>query len=180
MPQDVNGILDAFGVKLVSDIRQSLRTNNVTFGGGADSRLAAKTDFVIKQTSSGVIFELHMPPEWYWIDHGRKPGPVSQVGQKSISDWVKKKGIVGKFQTENLVTRQSLQDNAKRKIKTLKKLPFDKAVKALTFLISRKVATHGYKGNGFLESVLNDGRIAALQSDLRQAYKSQIIVDIQI
>lgn len=175
----VDIILNNFGTKLVTDLRQSLVAKGVTFGGGGQSKLSGKIRFEIKRTFKGIVFNLVMPDYSYYVDKGRKPGKVSKEAQKNISEWAKRKGIVGKFQSENLITRQKAQESSKRKLKTLKKLPFDVALKSLTFLISRKIDVKGYKGNSFLTDVINDGRIVRLQKDISEALKKQIIIDLK-
>lgn len=178
MPE-IDNIINAFGVQLVTDIRKSLIANKVVFGGGGESKLSAKTRFEVKRTLDGYTFNLIMPDYSYWVNVGRKPGNVSKEGQASISEWAKRKGIVGKFQNENLVTRQKLREGSTRKLKPLKKIPFDKAVKQITFLISRKISKKGYEGNHFLDEVLNDGRLEKFRLDLTGSIKQKIIVDIK-
>jgi hypothetical protein len=176
---EVDKIVRAFGEKLVTDIRASLAVKGVTYAGGGDSKLAAKTRFEIRQTSTGTIFNLIMPDYWYYVNNGRKPGPVSKEAQKDIGEWANRKGIVGKFQNENLITRQKARENNKRKLKPLKKLPFAKAKVQVTFLISRKITLKGYEGNSFLDDVLNDGRLAKFKSDLGAALKKDILIEIR-
>lgn len=183
----VDQILNTFGVKLVADLRASLRNKNVVFGGGQESRLGANTTFEIKQGAAGIEFHLLMPPEWYWVNVGRKPGKVSKEGRASIIEWTKKKAILGKFITKNLSDRQALQNAAKakqysfstKKYKKLKKMPTDKAAKALGFMVARKVTIYGYKGNHFLDEVLNDGRMKQLKADIFVEVKKEIIIDFK-
>jgi hypothetical protein len=176
---EVDKIVRTFGDKLVTDIRASLAAKGVTYGGGGDSKLAARTRFEIRQTANGVIFNLIMPDYWFWVNNGREPGPVSKEGQKDIGEWANRKGIVGKFQNENLITRQKAREHSKRKLKPLKKLPFEKAKKQITFLISRKIAKDGYEGNDFLDDLLNDGRVAKFKADLGAALKKDILIEIR-
>lgn len=178
MPGSVDDIINAFGEKLVTDIRASLRSKGVTFGGGEDSKLAAKTRFEVKATSAGFVFNLIMPEYSYWVNKGRDPGPVSKGGRDSISKWAKRKGIIGDFQAKNLQDRLALQSKSQHKRKVLKKLPFKEALTALTFLVARKVTVNGYKGNHFLDEVLNDGRVEQFRKDLSAAVKNQIKVEI--
>lgn len=181
-------ILDAFGEKLLTDTRESLRNEGVTFGGGQDSKLAAKSDFNIIQKGIGLEFQFLMPKEWYWVNYGREPGPISKEGSKEISSWATRKAIVGDFITKNLAARKKAQEegksgylrNADRKYKTLKKLSFEKGLKALTFLIKRSVEKNGYEATHFFDKVLNDGRLKVLEAELTAALRRQIIVDIKI
>lgn len=183
MADSVNKIVNDFGTKLVTDVRNSLRDAGVTFGGGQDSKLAAKTRYIVKFTPDGFELDLLMPDHWYWINNGRKPGPVSEEGKKSIGEWAKRKGIVGKFITDNLkerVDRQAaIKGNTKRKLKMLKKLPFDKGVKALSYLVARKVTQKGYEATHFLDKVLNDGRLEKFKADIVAATKKEIQIAIK-
>lgn len=172
----LNIIIDDFGKSLITDLRKSLVSKGVTFGGGGESKLSAKMRYTITQDNKGLSFNLVMPDYGYWLDKGRKPGPVSQAGQASISDWVKRKGIVGKFQQQNLQDRIAAHKTHR---KPLKKLEFNKAVKALTFLVSRKVAKHGYKPTHFISDVLNDGRLKKFQADISAELKRQITIELK-
>lgn len=185
MGKTVNKILDDFGEKLVTDLRNKLRAKGVTFGGGQDSKLAAKTEFEINQGAEGIEFLLTMPPEYYWVNKGRKPGPVSKEAKQSISSWASRKAIVGDFASKDLDRRNKLQSISKAKgtrtkYKKLKKLPFAKALKALTFVVSAGIQKNGYEPTYFLDEVLNDGRLKQLEQDLKDAVNAEFITQIRI
>jgi len=180
MQTSVDKILNAFGNKLVTDLRAKLRAKGVTFGGGQDSKLAAKTAFEITQKAEGIEFLLTMPPEYYWVNKGREPGKVSKEGKKSIESWVQRKAIVGDFQSKNLQARIEKRTGKRAKYKTLKKLPFKKAVAALTFIVARGVAKNGYEPTYFLDEVLNDGRLKKLDADLREAGFNDFVTEIKV
>lgn len=42
------------------------------------------------------IYQLvfHLPPEWYWVEYGRRPGPVGRKGLESIMQWMEVRGMV--------------------------------------------------------------------------------------
>lgn len=172
---ELNTLIDSFGDALLSDLRKSLVTKGVIFGGGGESKLSAKMRFEIKQDGENIELKFLMPSYGYYVNKGREPGPVSKEGQASISDWVKPKGIVGKFQTDDLAKRLSAHKTHR---KSLKKLQFDKAVKVLTYLISRKLKAKGYKATHFIDDVVNDGRIKAFGDALSVILKKQIIVSV--
>jgi hypothetical protein len=181
----VNEILDAFGEKLVTDLRNKLRSKGVTFGGGQDSKLAAKTMFQISQTGDGIQFLLTMPPEYYWVNKGRNPGAVNKEGRESIASWAKRKAIVGDFAARNLEARNKMQAESKEKgnrktYKKLKKLPFKKALQALTFVVAQAVTKNGYEPTYFLDEVLNDGRLKKLQEDINEAGFNDFVTQIKI
>lgn len=178
----IETILEDFGEKLVNDLRAALKANNVGYG-GQDSKLAAKINYKVKQTTRGITFKLHMPDYWEFVDSGRDPGPVSKKGIEKIGEWARAKGIVGKYQDKELQERierqnQSKQnakkfskqgkiDRAVRKWKTLKKMPFNRAKKQLAFAIASKIHKKGYEGNNFLTDTINDGRLDTLATDLK-------------
>jgi len=178
----IETILEDFGEKLVNDLRAALKANNVGYG-GQDSKLAAKINYKVKQTTRGITFKLHMPDYWEFVDSGRDPGPVSKKGIKNIGEWARAKGIVGKYQDKELQERierqnqskqnakkfskQGKRDRAVRKWKTLKKMPFNRAKKQLAFAIASKIHKKGYEGNNFLTDTINDGRLDILATDLK-------------
>ncbi len=178
----IGTILEDFGEKLVNDLRAALKAKNVGYG-GQDSKLAAKINYKVKQTTRGITFKLHMPDYWEFVDSGRDPGPVSKKGIKKIGEWARAKGIVGKYQDKELQERierqnqskqkaksfskQGKRDRAVRKWKTLKKMPFNRAKKQLAFAIASKIHKKGYEGNNFLTDTINDGRLDTLATDLK-------------
>jgi hypothetical protein len=178
----IETILEDFGEKLVNDLRAALKAKNVGYG-GQDSKLAAKINYKVKQTTRGITFKLHMPDYWEFVDSGRDPGPVSKKGIKKIGEWARAKGIVGKYQEDELYERQKKQiaskqrarnyskeskrERAERKWKTLKKMPFNRAKKQLAFAIASKIHKKGYEGNNFLTDTINDGRLDTLATDLK-------------
>lgn len=182
---DLGKIIDSFGKKLVTDLRQSLRDNGVTFQGGADSRLAATAKYEIELTDGGFEFRLYMRPEWYWVNNGREPGSVSKEGSDSIEEWVLRKGILGSFIKSNLEQRISAQDKrkqlatTKRTYKELKKLPVETAKKSLAYIVKRKVTIKGYEATHFYDEVINDGRLKELQDIILQDTKKQIIIELK-
>lgn len=178
----IETILEDFGEKLVNDLRAALKAKNVGYG-GQDSKLAAKINYKVKQTTRGITFKLHMPDYWEFVDSGRDKGNVSKAGIKKIGEWARAKGIVGKYQEDELYERQKKQiaskqrarnyskeskrERAERKWKTLKKMPFNRAKKQLAFAIANKIRAKGYEGNNFLTDTINDGRLDILATDLK-------------
>lgn len=173
MPSELNNIIDSFGDALLTDLRKSLVNKGVIFGGGGESKLSGKMRFEVKQSGDGIVLNFIMPSYAYYVNKGRKPGPMSKEGQASLSKWIGRKGIVAKFQRENLAQRMAAHRTHR---KTLQKLPFDKAVKALTYLIARKLKTKGYPATHFIDDVVNDGRLKAFSAALSEVMKRIIIV----
>jgi len=183
LSDDIYNLLDEFGTNLKDDLQQSLRDKGVTFG-GQDSKLSKSISFEIAQVGKAVTFKLKMPEYGEAVDKGRKAAGVSIEGQESISNWAKRKGIVGKFATSSLNSRIKLQSEAKannrnrKEWKTLKKPSFEKQLKAVTYLVSRKLQAKGYEGNHFYSEVIEDGRVEKLKQDLALVLKSNIEVEI--
>ena len=183
LSDDIYNLLDEFGTNLKDDLQQSLRDKGVTFG-GQDSKLSKSISFEIAQVGKAVTFKLKMPEYGEAVDKGRKAAGVSIEGQESISNWAKRKGIVGKFATSSLNARIKLQSEAKannrnrKEWKTLKKPSFEKQLKAVTYWVSRKLQAKGYEGNHFYSEVIEDGRVEKLKQDLALVLKSNIEVEI--
>ena len=179
----IETILEDFGEKLIKDLRAALLKEGVGYG-GQDSKLAAKINYKVKQTTSGITFQLYMPDYWEFVDRGRGKGNVSKAGIKKIGEGARAKNIVGQFQEKELYERQKKQiaskqrarnyskeskrERAKRKWKTLKKMPFNKAKEQLAYAIASKIRAKGYEGNNFFTSTINDGRLEILAKDFRE------------
>lgn len=183
LADEIYKILDEFGTTIKEDLQQSLRDKGVTFG-GQDSKLSNKIQFEIKQSGESISFKLKMPEYGEAVDKGRKAAGVSKQGQESVSSWAKRKGIVGKIATASLDARLKAQSEAKarnknRKVWTkLKKPSFDKQLKAVTYLVSRKLKNKGYEGNHFYSEIVQDGRLNELRNKLAEVLKSSIQVEI--
>lgn len=189
----IENSLNNLGVGLVTDLQQSLRDKGVTYG-GQDSSLSNLIRFEIKQTKDGIKFQLLMPDYGFVRDSGRKPtekGSKPGVLKDNITEWVKRKGIVGKFMSRK-VKRDFDKEKEYRK-KYLEKLKsgykpkprkrvsgskFEKAAKQLSFLISRKIHRKGYKGNHFYSEVINKLDVDSLNIELSKILKEQVIVQI--
>lgn len=167
-------ILTLFGKEIVTDLRNNL-DKKVRFGGGGSSRLSARIRFEIKQDANSTTFQLLMPEYGRFVNDGRSPGPVSKQGRESIKRWVKRKGILGEFIKKDLEKRKAEQKGKKK----LKKMPTEKAAEALTYLAARKIKNKGYKGNGFIDEVVNDGRQDDLRKQIAAQVKQGLLIEIR-
>jgi len=176
----IENALNEFGVKLKDDLQKSLRSKGVTFG-GQDSKLSEAIRVNLNPNPNGITFQLLMPEYGFAVDGGRGSSKSSNGGKvkSNVLDWVKRKGIVGKFAKENLQARLKQQAKAKNPRKTLKQLPFEKAAKQLSFLISRKIHRKGYKGNNFYSEVIDKLDINTLNKELSKVMKEQVLVQIK-
>jgi len=183
---EVEIILEAFGTKVVEDLRKSLSDKlqaraasyKSKYPGGSsnpgDSALSASIKYLIVDSSEGIKLNVYLNSYWEAVDSGRKAAGVSQDAK--IDKWIKSRNLIPGFQNKNLADRLEKQGKNKstRKKKVLKKMKFADAVKAMDFLVRRKLKNKGYQGNQFLSSVLEDGRQEKLATDIRLAMKKDI------
>jgi hypothetical protein len=183
---EVEKILEAFGTKVVEDLRKSLSDKlqaraasyKSKYPGGSsnpgDSALSASIKYLIVDSSEGIKLNVYLNSYWEAVDSGRKPAGVSQDAR--IDKWIKSRNLIPGFQNKNLADRLEKQakNTSTRKKKVLKKMKFSEAVKAMDFLVRRKLKNKGYQGNQFLTSVLEDGRQEKLAIDIRTAMKKDI------
>jgi hypothetical protein len=184
---EVEKILEAFGTKVVEDLRKSLSEKlqaraasyKSKYPGGSsnpgDSALSASIKYLIVDSSEGIKLNVYLNDYWEAVDSGRKAAGVSQDAR--IDKWIKSRNLIPGFQKSNLEDRidtQNRLNKTNRKTKVLKKMKFADAVKAMDFLVRRKLKNKGYQGNQFFSSVLEDGRQEKLATDIRLAMKKDI------
>ena len=184
---EVEIILEAFGTKVVEDLRKSLSDKlqakaasyKSKYPGGSsnpgDSALSASIKYLIVDSSEGIKLNVYLNSYWEAVDSGRKPAGVSQDAR--IDKWIKSRNLIPGFQKSNLEDRidtQNRLNKTNRKTKVLKKMKFADAVKAMDFLVRRKLKDKGYQGNQFFSSVLEDGRQEKLATDIRLAMNKEI------
>lgn len=189
---EVEKILEAFGTKVVEDLRKSLseklqakasRYKSKYPGGSSnpgDSALSASIKYLIVDSSEGIKLNVYLNDYWEAVDSGRKPAGVSQDAR--IDKWIKSRNLIPGFQKSNLEDRidtQNRLNKTNRKTKVLKKMKFADAVKAMDFLVRRKLKDKGYQGNQFFSSVLDDGRQQQLTKDIAAAMKKDIEIIIK-
>ena len=188
---EVEIILEAFGTKVVEDLRKSLSEKlqaraasyKSKYPGGSsnpgDSALSASIKYLIVDSSEGIKLNVYLNNYWEAVDSGRKAAGVSQDAK--IDKWIKSRNLIPGFQNKNLADRLANQAKNKstRKKKVLKKMKFADAVKAMDFLVRRKLKDKGYQGNQFFSSVLDDGRQEKLTKDIALAMKKDIEIIIK-
>ena len=183
---EVEIILEAFGTKVVEDLRKSLSEKlqaraasyKSKYPGGSsnpgDSALSASIKYLIVDSSEGIKLNVYLNDYWEAVDSGRKPAGVSESAK--IDKWIKSRNLIPGFQNKNLADRLEKQakNTSTRKKKVLKKMKFADAVKAMDFLVRRKLKNKGYQGNQFFSSVLEDGRQEKLATDIKAALNKEI------
>lgn len=154
----LNGVLVAFGEKLVADLGKSLAAEKDTTGA-----LRNSIQFTTKVFGQLYTFELSMLKYYQWVDEGRpagKKGPPIQV----LKSWISNKNTFNEVKTK----------------KGLKTLANDiQGVNQLAFLIGRKIRKKGIKATHFYSKVVNDGRLKKLSEELTKEAGREIIIDIK-
>jgi hypothetical protein len=189
-------VLNAFNVKLNDDTRLSLKTKlreravktlaKSKFKDKSIKDVQSRLEASIKPIPAvyeggGITIKLVMNDYWEVVDKGRKAANVSSEGQSKIQDWSSTRGVAEKIRISDLEKRKEKQSKSERKgkLKTLKKMPFDRAKKAAAFLIARKLKSNKLEPTYFFSEIKNDGRIQKLEQDLAEIMETEIIVDIQ-
>ena len=188
---EVEIILEAFGTKVVEDLRKSLSEKlqaraasyKSKYPGGSsnpgDSALSASIKYLIVDSADGIKLNVYLNDYWEAVDSGRKAAGVSQDAR--IDKWIKSRNLIPGFQTNNLKDRLKKQseNTSNRKKKVLKVMKFSEAVKAMDFLVRRKLKEKGYWGLNFFDEVVNDGRQQQLTKDIAAAMKKDIEIIIK-
>lgn len=190
----INKALTEFGKKLNDDTRKSLNESLYKRAVETVSKSNFKDKKVKKVTSrleasikpepiefkSGIItFKLTMNDYWRLVDEGRKAGSVSEEGQNKIAQWSDTRGLAEKIRISDLENRKQKQSLSKRKgLKTLKKMPFDRAKKAAGYLVARSLKKKSLEPTHFFTDVINDGRLEELKERLKELVKSEIKIEI--
>ena len=182
---EIRKVLSEFGLKLTIDTKQSLKqkldARASKYGGRKrTSRLEASAKALPVTYQGGVLtLKFEMNDYWDIVDGGRKASNVSEDGQKKIADWSALSGLAEKIRISDLEARKQRQSLSKRKgLKTLKKMPFDRAKKAAGYLVARSLKKKSLEPTNFFTDVINDGRLDELKQRLKELVKSEIKIEI--
>jgi hypothetical protein len=183
---DIKDLLSEFGLKLTVDTKASLRSKlderTAKHGGRKRiSRLENSAKALPITYSGGVLrFTFQMNDYWDVVDGGRKASNVSEEGQEKIAEWSGLSGLAEKIRISDLYNRMGMQrmSLSDRKLKKLKKMPFDRAKKAAGFLVARSLKKKTIEPTNFFTDVIRDGRIEELQKKLSELIKTDIIINI--
>jgi len=189
--KDIIKLLDEFNKKLVDDTRVSLQAKlderaAEHKGKKVKSRLWASVYGAPAIYQNGKItMKLEMNDYWDVVNDGRKPSNVSEEGQNKIAEWSDTRGFAEKIRISDLAQRkkdqqerQSLSER-KGKLKTLKKMPFDRAKKVAGFLVARSLKKKRLEPTHFFDEVIEDGRIEKLKEDIATVFKTDVLIDIR-
>ncbi len=137
----------------IKAIANELKEKGVTFSGGSESELIGSAE--VKTNLNQLAVQILMNDYWFYVDQGRKAGKVSEAGRKKIERWIKRKGI--------------------ESFKNPKKLPFDKHLKSLSFLITRKLKSVGYKGKFFIDAAITQRLVDQLSEDVAETIEDYLL-----
>jgi len=185
--KEIVALLNDFNTKLKDDTQLSLKTKlneraAKNKGKSVQSRLFASVKALPATfDASGLTIKLVMNDYWVFVNEGRNPGNVSAEGQSKLAEWSDTRGFAEKIRIKDLEKRKEKQSKSERKgkLKTLKKMPFDRAKKAAAFLIARKLKSKKLEPTYFFDEVIKDGRVEKLQQDLAKIMETEIIVNVQ-
>lgn len=167
----LNGVLVAFGEKLVKDLGKNLPEKKDTTGA-----LRGSIRFTTKVFGQVYTFELSMLDYYKYVDQGVNGTKVNHGSQYSFRDKFPKILEIKKW-----ISNKNIQDFDEVKTKKgLKTLASDfKGVNRLAFLIGRKIKTKGIEPTHFYSKVIDDGRLKKLSADLTKEAGREIIIDIK-
>ena len=183
---DIEKVLNDFGLKLVIDTKSNLKKKlderAARHGGkSVKSRLEQSVNSEIVYSNGSINLIVKMNDYWNIVDGGRNASNVSAEGQDKIAAWSATRGVAEKIRIADLYNRRGMQrlSETKRKLKTLKKMPFERAKKAAGFLIARSLKKKNLEPTHFFDEVIKDGRVDKLKEDIAKVVKTEIIVDVQ-
>jgi hypothetical protein len=168
--------IELFAEKLLGDLRDTLQKKlraKSKSGHDGNSRLGASLKIVYYRSGSLITgFQITANDYHVWVNAGRSKGGVSIKGQENIERWIKTRGIKPNFDKQ-------LKTKKKRISKLSGKQIYDRKVKQLTFLISRKLKNKGYEGTHFVNEVLGDGRIERFNEYILKQYQIELELEIK-
>lgn len=181
LEDEIKKVLEPFGLNLAKDLKQSLVSKGVVKGGGQETDLADSIKPNITVTDNDVTLTLSMNDYGKYVDKGRRAGKQPPI--KSMVAYIKSKGIP----VSDVLLKIRQQSAVKNKLNpnSIKRLPFDKSLKPVAFILARKIGQAGtikrfaYKGAEFFEPVFNDGRVDKLEKDLAKVIGKDIILNIK-
>lgn len=166
--------LAIFGIKLKKDVLASInkaeQKKAAKFGRSANgnSRISGTVKVAFDNPQDPNTLILSMADYWYWLDKGRKKGPVKKTAD--IAGWIRRKGtnpvaIISKMEADRGYVRK-------------KPIAFAKAVKQFDFIVRRSLRTEDTEPTHFWSDVINDGRLVQLRKDLATEFKKEIKIII--
>ena len=181
----IDKLLKEFGIKLNDDTRSSLKKAlderaEKHNGRKRTSRLEASIKPIVESTGSSIKLTLNMNDYWAVVNDGRSPNDVSEEGQDKLVAWSALSGLAEKIRISDLEQRKQRQSLSERKnLKTLKKMPFDRAKKAAGYLVARSLQKKSLDPTHFFDEVINDGRLQELEEGIAKILATEVLIDIR-
>lgn len=183
---DIEKVLNDFGLKLVIDTKSNLKKKlderAARHGGkSVKSRLEQSVNSEVVYTNGSINLIVKMNDYWAVVNDGREANNVSAEGQDKIAAWSATRGVAEKIRIADLYNRRGMQrlSETKRKLKTLKKMPFERAKKAAGFLIARSLKKKNLEPTNFFSEVIKDGRVDELYAALTEIFATDINIEIR-
>ena len=182
---DIEKVLNDFGLKLVIDTKSNLKKKlderAARHGGkSVKSRLEQSVNSEIVYSNGSINLIVKMNDYWNIVDGGRNASNVSAEGQAKIAEWSATRGVAEKIRISDLQNRLQKQSLSKHKdkLKKLKKMPFERAKKAAGFLIARSLKKKNLEPTNFFSEVIKDGRVDELYAALTEIFATDINIEI--
>ena len=158
------------------ELPTKLKEKGFIHGGGQESSLAGSTTIEIVDETQNMKFTLSMNDYWKYVESGRGVTKNSQGGivQKKIKSWITLKGI----SPADVLMKMGSKDG-----KTPKRLPFEKALNSLSYIIARSIhrkgtiKRFGYKGSNFLKETLTEN-VPLLKQELETQLGRRVQISV--
>lgn len=174
----LESILDAFGKKLVTDVRQSWdeekKKKAAKYGTpfNPNSRLNASMSYEVTFKDGSLFMVFSMADTYVFPEDGRKAAGVSKEGQRSLAEWVRRNGLKFNITKKAKATTKKIKN--KQVKRAYKQQSMEQAIKGIVYVISRKIKERGYEGTRFYHKVINDGRVQMLQKEIFERFNEEI------
>lgn len=157
--RSVQEVLNAFGARMVEALQKSLPS-------GTASGLRDSIHFQLELDGEKYAFRLFLADYYYWMDKGRAAGKAPPIQPDVIRSWIQDKGL-------------QLEYKGLKKGSASKTMNRVTAQKSLAFLIGRKIARKGTRGNNFYSSVMTEDVLPQLQQELGAAFKTDVSMQLK-
>lgn len=157
------GLLDDYGNKAVAAIKANLQKSNAI----ANDKLHASVRLDIKVIGKSYNFTINLEDYYVYVDQGSKP------------HWLPYDPVTKTFPALNRNKYPFGWIQAKKSLNVKNKFNVD-AQRGLAYLIAKKIATKGTKGNKFFSKVVNQKSLVDLKKDISKAVGKDVMVAIKI
>lgn len=164
---------------LADDMREAIKSVLKYKGGESDLEASVKPELKVLKNGN-LELTLSMNDYWYYVDKGRGATKKSEGGvvEKALNkgEWYTQKGI---SPAEELMKIQIEYNNKKGLDLPVRRLSYDKAKRALSFIKSRAIHKQGYPAKPFFDKVFNQARIDLLKRMLTPAIKEEFLIELK-